>query len=194
MDFLEHFFNSKSRAAIISILFAEGHSKSYLRQIERESGLSIGTIQNEVKKLAELNLIKSERDGNRLYFSANFSHPISYLLKELVGKTVGIVPRLKEVLSKLDINISFIYGSFANGNFTATSDLDIMIIGNTGLRKLSSQLAPLSEEFNREISPYRMSVEEFKRKLRAKNHFISGVMKKEKEFLIGDEDELRKIS
>jgi hypothetical protein len=39
----------------------------------------------------------------------------------------------------------------------------------------------------------RYSVEEFKSKLASGNHFLTAVLKGQKEFLLGDEDELRKV-
>jgi len=47
-----------------------------MREIERRSGLTIGTIQQELKKLVRLNLIKERKDGNRLYYEANRAHPL----------------------------------------------------------------------------------------------------------------------
>jgi hypothetical protein len=43
------------------------------------------------------------------------------------------------------------------------------------------------------FNPTVYSVEEFKSKLSSGNHFLTAVLKSQKEFLLGDEDELRKV-
>src|SRR5216684_89037 len=45
----------------------------------------------------------------------------------------------------------------------------------------------------RSINPTVYSLAEFKSKLAAGNHFLTSVLKGQKVFLVGDEDELRKV-
>jgi hypothetical protein len=51
----------------------------------------------------------------------------------------------------------------------------------------------LRRNIGRPINPTVYSVDEFKSKLASGNHFLTAVLKGQKEFLLGDEDELRKV-
>jgi hypothetical protein len=51
----------------------------------------------------------------------------------------------------------------------------------------------VEKNIGRPINPTVYSVEEFKSKLASGNHFLTAVLKSQKEFLLGDEDDLRKV-
>ena len=64
------------RAEVLRLLFADETRELHLRELTRQSGLSLGTLQTEVEKLRAADLLLSRRDGNRLYFRANAAHPL----------------------------------------------------------------------------------------------------------------------
>ena len=71
-----------------------------MREIERKSGFSIGTVQRELKKLLELDLIIKREDGNRVYFEANKENPLYQDICNVTQKTVGLIHILKKSLIK----------------------------------------------------------------------------------------------
>ena len=71
MNSLEKLFSSRVRAEISRLLFDEP-VELYLREIERKTGLAIGTIQQDLKTLSSLDLVVSRKDGNRLYYRRFF--------------------------------------------------------------------------------------------------------------------------
>lgn len=100
-NLLTKILSSKARAEIFRLLF-DPHSSTprlHMREIERKSDLAIGTIQQDLKKLSAMALIKAERNGNRLYYSANTDHPLYHEIANLVLKTTGAVPLLTKALS-----------------------------------------------------------------------------------------------
>src|SRR5215210_4990036 len=101
------------------------------------------TIQMKDRNiLAGLDLITSHRDGNRLYYRANINHPLFQEIKNLVMKTTGAVPLLTEAFHRKEVSPEevlavFIFGSVARSEEKAESDIDLMVIGTIGLRKVS---------------------------------------------------------
>ncbi|MDJ0828393.1 MAG: winged helix-turn-helix domain-containing protein, partial [Desulfobacterales bacterium] len=83
MNPLSAILSSKVRAEIFRQLFNINNKAAYMRQMARRSGLAIGTVQSELKRLAQLNLITKRRDGNRLYYRANQEHPLFEDIKSL---------------------------------------------------------------------------------------------------------------
>ncbi|RYD43474.1 MAG: toxin-antitoxin system toxin subunit [Verrucomicrobiaceae bacterium] len=180
---------SRTRAEIFRLLFEDPARESHLRDLAREAGLSPAALQRELTSLAGSGLILSRRDGNRHYFKANTAHPWYADLHGLVSKTTGIVPALKNVLVPLDgIEFAFIFGSIAAGHASTSSDVDLLILGSIGLRKLTPALRGLSQTFSRELNPYCMTTEEWRRKRRENDAFAARVTREPKFWLKGDAD------
>lgn len=191
MNILSQILSSQARAGIFHLLFNEERPAIYLREIVRKSGLTIGTIQKELVNLKKLDLIQSRKDGNRLYYAANEMHPLFEIICELVKKTSGIPEKLKEILSTIPgIEVAFIFGSYARGEEKSHSDIDLIIIGDVGLRMVTPRLKKASEEIDREVNPHIYSEKTWKEKLQKNDHFIKSVLNAKKMMLIGDEDVL----
>lgn len=194
MDTLAQILSSKARAEFFRLLFGLEKRELHLRDIERQSGLTIGTIRQEAEKLNRLGIITKRRDGNRLYFKANARHPLYNDIGSVVLKTVGLGDALRESLMGLDIQVAFIFGSIAAGTVTSESDVDLFIIGNTTLKALSKNLSSVSERLSREVNPNLMTKTEFARRLKSTDHFITSIMNTPKLMIIGQEDDLSRLA
>lgn len=162
-----------------------------MREIERRSGFAIGSIQSEFKKLLRLDLVKKQRDGNRLYYRANKAHPLYPDIHHLVLKTTGLVEVLQAALKPAaGIRIAFVFGSIASREEKAESDIDLMVIGSIGLRKLTALLGDAFTQIGREINPYVLNVGDFVKRKESREHFIVRVLESPKIFIIGSDDEL----
>ena len=190
MTILAKILSSRVRSEIFRLLFGLSDKELHVREIERRTGLSIATVRQELKKLLQMELLLARRDGNRLYYRGNKEHPLFPDIQSMVLKTVGIVEPLKEVLDKESVNIAFIFGSVANNREGAASDLDLMVIGTVGLRTVSGWLSGISEKIGREINPHVLSLKEYKKRKRAREHFLNRVMESAKIFIKGSEDDL----
>ncbi|MEA3417399.1 MAG: nucleotidyltransferase domain-containing protein [Thermodesulfobacteriota bacterium] len=194
MNVLAEILSSKIRAEIFRLLFGTSAEELHMREIERRSGYAIGTIQTELKKLLRLDLVKKRKDGNRLYYRANKEHPLYPDIRSLALKTIGLVDILKNALRQdSDISIAFVFGSIALHEETAGSDVDLMVIGKLGLRKLTGMLSGVSEHIGREINPHVLSVNEFVKRKTNREHFITQVLEAPKIFIIGNENEFESM-
>ncbi len=181
------------RAEVIRLLFAEAGRELHLRDLTRQSGLTLGTMQGELEKLSAADLVTSRRDGNRRYYRANASHPLFADLRQIVLKTSGLHDVLVEALKGVKgIAVAFVFGSLAAGQGKAASDVDLMVIGDAGLRALAPGLRRASERIGREINPVTMTVAEYA-KGRKKNALLLDITDKEKLFIIGGADELGRL-
>lgn len=116
-------------------------------------------------------------------------------IRSLVAKTVGVSNILRTALAPLapKIRVAFVYGSVAKQAETAQSDIDLLIVGSASLDEVIAILSAASQQLGREINPVTYTVREFKAKLASANHFVTSVLREPKLFLIGSEDELRKL-
>jgi hypothetical protein len=120
--------------------------------------------------------------------------PILPELRSIFIKTVGLADELRKALlpEESSIQIAFIFGSFATGDFTSESDVDIFIIGDVSLRRIVSILSPVP--IGREINPIVVPADEFCSRVETGDHFYSSVLSSQKIYLIGNDDELTKLA
>ena len=192
---LEELFSSRARADVLALLFLNSTDRFYQRQIAELTGLPIRAVQREVEKLCTLELLIREENGNRIYYRANERAAVFPDLKRLVMKTRGPAYQLQQALQGAEsIKLAFIYGSFASGEETAASDLDLFVVGGIPGRRLSALMREASDTLGREINTYLTSSEECRRKVTEGDSFVQNVLSQPKVFIIGDEQELRALA
>ena len=185
----------RTRGAILALLYGRADQSFYTRQIAREVDASVGAVQRELENLSKVGLIIRSSVGSQVFYQANRNAPIFREMQALVNKTIGIFSVLRSALHPLAkrVLVAFVYGSVAREEETAQSDVDLMVVGKATLDEILSRLSSVEKNIGRPINPTVYSVEEFKSKLASGNHFLTAVLKGQKEFLLGDEDELRKV-
>jgi len=190
MNRLAELLSSRARAEIFRLLFSATGQELHVREIERRSGLNDSTLRQELRKLVRLDIVQSRRDSNRVYYSAKTENPLYPEIRNLVLKTLGLADVLKSALLDKRVRMAFVFGSIARGEEKAGSDVDLMVIGQLGLRDLSRLLSGVEEKIGRDVNPHVLREEEFRKRLRAKEHFVSRVMESPKIFIIGSHHEL----
>jgi predicted nucleotidyltransferase len=112
-------------------------------------------------------------------------------LKRIILKTEAVGDRLKEALSTLgDVRVAFLYGSTAKGTEVASSDIDLMVIGEVNLDALDRAIDRLEEELGRTVNYTLFSAVEWQERVSQGQSFVTDVLTHEKVFLIGDESDL----
>ena len=187
MNRLAELLSSRARAEIFRLLLSGTGEELHVREIERRSGLNDSTLRQELRKLVRLDLVQSRRDSNRVYYRAKTESPLYPEIRNLVLKTSGLSDVLKSALTDKRIRVAFVFGSIARGDEKAGSDVDLMVIGQLGLRDLSRLLSGIEEKIGREVNPHVLREEEFQKRIRAKEHFVSSLMEAPKLFIIGSQ-------
>jgi len=190
MSILHEILSSRVRSEIFRLLFGASHRLLYVRQMERQTGFSVAAVRQELQKLLRMQLVEAQRSGNRLYYRANKGHPLYPDIRNMVLKTSGMVDILREALDKEGVTTAFVFGSMASNREGATSDVDVLVIGDVGLRTLSGWLSGVSEQIGREINPHVMNENEFRRRRHSHDHFLTRVLESEKLFIKGSDHDL----
>ena len=188
---MESLFTSKTRVAMLKLFFLNKDREFYIREIEKETGISIGPIQHEIRNLVDIGMLKTRKSGQRIYYSINKSHIIYKELLSIVKKSMGIVSQLKEIMGGDDIDCAFIYGSYAAGSETEASDIDIMVIGSISSKTLSKLIGSVQSSVA--INYNLMSRNECLENAKEKNSFINRILDSEKIILKGDNETIKEI-
>jgi uncharacterized protein len=194
-DGLADLLFGRTRGAVLALRYGRADQSFYTRQIAREVDASVGAVQRELENLRKVGLIVRNSVGSQVFYQANRDAPVFSEMRALVSKTIGIFSVLRSALHPFAkrVVVAFVYGSVVRAAETAQSDVDLLIVGKATLDEILSRLSTVEKNIGRPINPTVYSVAEFKSKLASGNHFLNAVLKGQKVFLLGDEDELRKV-
>ncbi len=194
-DLLSDTLFGKTRRLILALLYTRSDEQFYLRRIVRETGAGLGPVQRELMHLTNAGIVTQQHMDKHVYYQANHNCPIYHELKGIVLKTAGLADILRFALEPLSdrIKASFIYGSFASGNENRQSDVDLIVVGTVSFAEISAALAAAQEKLQREINFAVYSMDEFKRRLKIKDHFIKSLMENPKISIISNDDELTRL-
>lgn len=187
-EIINRLFSSKLRTKLLDVFLSLSDARFYIRELERKIKEEAKNVSRELKNLEALGLLISEKQGNLKYYSVNENFFLYPELKAIIFKTTGIQGILKEALKRLKgIETAFIYGTYATGKESESSDVDIMVIGKPDLTELNEVISNLEEKLNREINYMCFDQEEFKERRKAGDAFINDVLSGEKIMLKGSE-------
>jgi len=185
----------KTRQAVLALLYGRADSSFYTKQILDAVKIGRGAVQRELKNLTDAGIIIREVQGRQVYYRANARCPVFDELKSIVRKTFGVADVIRQSLAiNADkIRVAFIFGSTARSADDRRSDIDLMVVGRLSFGDVVSLITPAEQKLGREVSPVVYQTAEFKKKLKDDHHFVKTVLENEKIFVIGDEDELRRL-
>lgn len=189
----EPLFTSHARVAVLELLVLNASDRFYLRQISALTGQPVRAVQRELARLSSAGLLKESKEGNRKYYQASREASVFPELRALLLKTVGLGEVLRTGIQRIrsSVSLAFLFGSFARGAEDASSDIDLMVIGNAPSRELANLLSTPSRTLGREINLVKMRPTEFRERASTGDPFVQRLLQEPKVFLAGTEDELR---
>lgn len=184
---------TKTQQRVLGLLYGKPDKSFYTNEILRLADMGRGTVTRELEKLANAGLVVVSKEGNQQHYQANADNPIFEELVSIARKTFGVADVIREALMSLDekFDSAFIYGSVAMSEATANSDIDLLVISDSlAYADLMANLMAAEKVLSRPINPSVYDAEQFKRKCREGNAFISKVMEQPKIWLKGSENDI----
>lgn len=190
------FLFSPYRRQVLALLLLRPDERFHVRELERLTGISAGSLHRELKAMSEAGLLIRQHQGNQVLYQADRSCSIFEELASIFRKTVGLGSELTTALEPIAdrIDVAFVFGSMASGKQHARSDLDICVLGEVELLDVVKAIGSLQESLRREINPVVMTVEQFASDLANRERFAERLVAEPKIFVIGDENEFRKLT
>ncbi|MFH1220361.1 MAG: nucleotidyltransferase domain-containing protein [Candidatus Eisenbacteria bacterium] len=188
-------FPNRALLDILALFLLHQGEEFYQREIAERTGAAVIQVQRALRRIENAGLVTKVRRGNRVYYRAEHSNPVFEDLKNIILKTVALGDALRKAMMPLDekIDMAFVFGSFAVGEESQSSDIDLLIVGTLSSREASRILGPAGRELGRAINPVIYPADELRKKAKAENRFIGTVIAGPKVWLIGNEDELRRL-
>jgi predicted nucleotidyltransferase len=185
---------SRTRAAMLAVLFADVEREWHIRGLAREIGASAGNVRRELTRLAADGYVTSRRQANLVLFRLDQGHPLYPELRGVVSKTVGAEGQLARALVAVaGVRIAFIFGSLAVHRENPGSDIDLMVVGTPAARALHAALRPAEESLRRDVHYFVFAADELATRVREHDGFIGDVLAGPRAFVVGDEIGLQQI-
>lgn len=189
-------FPSPVMVDILCLFLMQPDEEYYQRSIAERTGHSLAQVQYALERIEEAGLVTKKKSGNRLYYKADRNHPAFDDLKRAFLKTVALGDVIRKALKPLEkrIQFAFVYGSIATGQDRSDSDIDLFLLGGVSLKEISEPIADVSEVLKREVNPVNYTEETFLKRLKESNRFALELLDTKKIWLIGDEDDFRRLA
>jgi predicted nucleotidyltransferase len=189
-NFLE-ITRSRLRNKILLHFYTNPNYELYLREMAVVLDEDPGNLSKEMSKLEKEGIFLSRSRGKQKYFSLNKDYPLYDELKSIIFKTIGIKGSIQKITDEADgIVTAFIYGSYASGEETSASDIDLCLIIDDNIFDediFISRINDLEKSTSREVNYIYYSKDEWIDKINQKDSFIDSIKKGQKIILKGDE-------
>ena len=90
------FLFSRYRRQVLALLLLRPDEQFHVRELERLTGISAGSLHRELKAMAQAGLLIREQQGNKVLYRADRSCSIFEELASIFRKTVGLARSLSE--------------------------------------------------------------------------------------------------
>ena len=184
---------TKVQQRVLGVLYGNPQRSFYANEIINLARSGTGAVQRELGRLQASGLVSVEQIGRQKHYQANRSSPVFQELRGLVLKTVGLAEVVRAALEPLQERIvaAFVFGSVAKGADSAGSDIDLMVISDTlTYADIFGALEPATEQLGRPANPTVYSRQEFSRRIREENAFVTRVLSGEKVWIIGSDNDI----
>ncbi|NIT04554.1 hypothetical protein GTO10_06710 [Candidatus Saccharibacteria bacterium] len=153
---------SQVRIDILKLFLLKPEARYHVRAITRRVGAEINAVRRELENLISLGLLTRTSHKNRLIYSLreDFTH-----LNELLGllvKEEGIGRALSGGRGLGEIKFAFISIPFLRGRTPEPTDIDLLVVGGSGLtRKITNLVQEEEKRRKQEINYAVLTEKEF---------------------------------
>lgn len=128
-NLLSGLISSKTRVKLLMRFFLNPQTRSYLRELAKEFGVSTNAVREELNQLTRTHLLKSERTGRQVYYMANTEHSLFPELRSMIQKVMGIDQVIDGIVNRLgELECAYLIDDYAVGRDSGI--IDVLLVGD----------------------------------------------------------------
>lgn len=159
-NLLSGLISSKTRVKLLMRFFLNPQARSYLRELAKEFNVSTNAVREELNQLTKTHLLKSEKNGRNVFYSANTEHALFPELRSMVQKVMGIDQVIDGIIQRLgNLEQAFLIADYAEGKDTGI--IDILLVGTIDDYHLNDLTRKTERYTKRKIRSLVMSRDEY---------------------------------
>lgn len=150
------------RRQLLGLLLLKLDQVWHVREITQLTHTQSGTLHKELTRLAQAGILTRTEQRNQLWYQTDIRCVVFEELASILRKTSGLADVLRQVLWLVSAKLHFAagFGSVASGKASATSDIDLLLVGDLRFAEAVQLLYSAQQQLGREIKPQRYSVAE----------------------------------
>ena len=188
---LQTLFRSKTLVHVLGFLLLNQTDEFYLNELAQRVGLAPSTVLRELNMVEPLGIISKTKKGTAVFYRINRDCTIHEELRRIFLKFELADKIIAKELVQYDIRYALIYGSFARGTETESSDIDLLVIGQVSRDRFYESVSSLESKIGREINTIVLDDQQFNSQ--KKRSSLLGHMKLNEIIMIrGNEDEFKR--
>ena len=149
---LQTLFRSETLVYVLGFLLLNQTGEFYLSELAKRAGLAPSTVLRELNKVEPLDIISKTKKGTAVFYRINKDCIIHEELRRIFLKFELADKIIARELAQYDIRYALIYGSFAKGTETESSDIDMLVIGQVSRDRFYESVSSLESKIGREIN------------------------------------------
>ncbi len=159
-NLLSGLISSKTRIKLLMRFFLNPKARSYLRELAKEFNVSTNSVREELNQLTQTDLLKAEKNGRNVFYSANTEHALFPELRSMVQKVMGIDQVIDGIVQRLgNLEMAFLIDDYAEGKDTGI--IDILLVGTIDMYHLNDLTRKTERYIKRKIRSLVMSRDEY---------------------------------
>ena len=160
-NLLSGLISSRTRIKLLMRFFLNPKTRSYLRELAKDFGVSTNAVREELNQLTRTDLLKVEKNGRSVFYSANTQHVP--LPRAAVHGAEGHGDRPGDRRDRPAIGetgTAYLIDDYAEGKDTGI--IDLILVGDINSHHLSDLSQKTERYINRKIRTLVLTREEFK--------------------------------
>lgn len=134
---------------VLHFLLSNPMKQFHEREVVRQTGVSVGAVNQILKKLHKAGLVERDRRGRANFYRANLKSPVARQFKVLFNVLAldDLVDQIKQTSERV-----VLFGSCAEGTDVEESDIDLFVL-SSDVEVVKSKISKYERMFDRRISP-----------------------------------------
>ena len=180
---------SPALARLVLHFALHGDEPEHVRALQRHSGLSMSSLNRELRRLEQRGLVERLQEGGRVLYRAVASHSGWKALRQVIREFADPAEVVEEAIARVDgIEVAFVFGSFARGDAREDSDVDVLVLGDDATAsQLGRHAAEASVLLGRPVEIRSYTREKLQRQMAAGNAVLRRILAGPKRWIVGDD-------
>lgn len=173
---------------MLNVLFSQPERAFYQQELARETGLPIRAVQREIERLTAFGFVRSSVVSGRRVYDADPHCSVFAELRSIVLKLRGAAAAIRQAIADAKgVELAWIFGSVASGEATASSDVDLLVLGRADSRRLRAAIGGIERALGRTVNEHVVSPREWTQRLRAGDGFLGELRRGPKVWVRGND-------
>jgi predicted nucleotidyltransferase len=180
---------SPAQVRLLAYLTGAPGQEFHTRELVRRIDGTERPVHLALESLDKQGYVRSRRVGNLRLWTADTTHPLYSVMRDVLAKAVGVSAQITEILSsERGVQTAFIFGSHAANTDDATSDIDLFVLAAPARSAgVDGTLDALSRRVSRTINPIIWTEHDLANALKNELPILTALKRGPRIWLIGDE-------